>query len=318
MILIKFHLTSLLISLIYFTLLNGSIFADIWKPPKNYEISSENNNYIFKIIPTFNNNNYNILRGSCNGLLYVTKGKRINLAWKRLLVNDICPINAFVSNTGKYVITVGEWYYHEKLPIVIYGSNGSLINVYGKLEQILPPHCLLLPQRPGADNETRFPGSLTGINWLSRSLMIYGSNDDYFIIRLRNKDVIIFETASGQVIDEKWKYEHIYRTKELKKYEEFYELLQGLIVNKALILASSELKNEQELGIFILNQCSDKKSIKILKEIVRNQNNHNINIPEKNTLEYKIVIIAKDTLEKIGEEVKEKEPSPSSPKTRRE
>ncbi len=130
------------------SLLASRASTDEWSLPERSETFSENRAYVLRVIPTFGSDEP-YRRGTCRGILYAKKGEELTLRWERSLVNDKCPIGAFVSNSGKYVITVGEWEHFEKLPIVVYGVNGSLINVYGELRQIIDTY-YFLAETPGS------------------------------------------------------------------------------------------------------------------------------------------------------------------------
>lgn len=110
---------STLCLLLLLALLPARASADSWTAPENSETLSENGAYVFRIIPASHSNKPH--PGTCRGMLYARKGDELSLRWERPLLNNTCPIAACVSNSGRYVITMGEWYQFEKLPIVVYG-----------------------------------------------------------------------------------------------------------------------------------------------------------------------------------------------------
>jgi hypothetical protein len=62
-----------------------------------------------------------------------------SLVWQRELMNDVAPVEALVSKTGKFVVTFDNWHstgYGENV-VVIYGSNGQLVRSL-QLSDFLP------------------------------------------------------------------------------------------------------------------------------------------------------------------------------------
>ena len=50
--------------------------------------------------------------------------------WSRFLINNHSPVRVFVSDSGKYVVTMDEWHSVGELPVVVYGQRGELIRVH--------------------------------------------------------------------------------------------------------------------------------------------------------------------------------------------
>jgi hypothetical protein len=216
----------------------------------------------------------------------------------------LCPIEVYVSNSGEHVITVAEWHDFEKLPIVVYGEKGRMVNVYGELRHIVNTNSFL-SEDPSISGGIWFPHSMRGWHWLSHSLMFFGQNDDRFVVRLRNKDILVFDTATGRIIDDKWKDVNCLFPDEIKKYDDFQNSLQRLIVLKALQLASSDRQKERGDGLFVLNQCRDRDSIKVLEQAMKDKAFRIIDKPQGKIRQYTIRKAAIDALKAIGEKVPE-------------
>jgi hypothetical protein len=157
--------------------------------------------------------------------LYAKEGKELKLKWDRPLVNDVSPVRAFVSNSGKYVFTIGEWGGFEQLPVVVYAVNGTLVNVYGQLRQIIPYY--FGRPNPGFVTGKGLTSSIGGRDWFSRSLMFFSPNEDFFIVRMSNKEIMVFETEFGRLINNAWK--ETSSPDRFKKYDDLKQNLERLI-----------------------------------------------------------------------------------------
>ena len=125
-----------------------TVVADVWNRPSQREYESGNGKHLFRVTPDPQFWKPPLKLGACHGALYIRTNGRLTLQWERNLINNVAPIFALVSDSGKYVVTISEWHDYEVLPVAIYGKCGLLINVFGRLEQIAP-HLpdLRFPQR---------------------------------------------------------------------------------------------------------------------------------------------------------------------------
>jgi hypothetical protein len=279
-------------------------FPDIWSSPESSDTYSGNGAYMFRVTPTSGHGDM-LRRGTCRGVLYAKHLKELSLRWERSLVNDICPIKAVVADSGRYVVTIGEWYGYDRLPIVVYGPKGDLINVYGELRQIIDTR-RFLTDRDGATDGTGIPHSEGGWHWLSHSLMFFSLNDEYFIVRLRNKGILVFETDTGRLIDDKWRERNADVSPEkIKKYDDLTANLGRLIVLKSLALAASELAEERDEGKFVLKQCRDRDSISVVELALKDPTSRTVKTPRGSIREYPIRKAASEALRVIGKKVPE-------------
>jgi hypothetical protein len=145
---------------------------------------------------------------------------------------------------------------------------------------------------------------MSGRHWLSNSLLFFNPDEEFFIVRMSNKEVMVFETDSGRLIEDTWKKSSPDSDK-LKKYKTIENNMASLIIAKALQLAISEQSKERETGLFVLNQCNDADSIKYLKEALKNSTSK---IKEKSKVkyrEYPIRKAASEALKALGEKMPE-------------
>ena len=136
--------------------------ADDWFMPQISAYYSENREYKLTITPKFFPKNYfrymykgnkrpkskRILRKieeleqritPCVAELYRESETGSVLIWKKLLLNDICPVHAVVANDGSSVATFDNWYSigYGKNIFVVYDKNGEVKMSY-ELKEISP------------------------------------------------------------------------------------------------------------------------------------------------------------------------------------
>lgn len=130
--------------------------ADTWAPPKTKDYFSENNKFFVRIVPKKIPEKYNQWKNAkpedkkyftktdttiipCHGIMYKLTLTGDSVIWRKELVNEIAPVNVFVSNSASYILTFDNWYSmgHGENVMVQYDNNGDLVKSY-KLEDISP------------------------------------------------------------------------------------------------------------------------------------------------------------------------------------
>lgn len=178
------------LSLLLMWLLASPSCADDWGLPTAKSYESVNGTYVFRTTPGFDQTPPRL--GRCLGQLYKKVGDELRLEWERYLINNIAPHRACVANSGKYVVTIGEWGNFDELPVVFYGASGALLNVHGRLDQVIPHRIIT---RAILEHDT----------WIAGSRFLFGADDATFIVRINVGYLICFETRNGELMDERWK-----------------------------------------------------------------------------------------------------------------
>jgi hypothetical protein len=225
-------------------------------PPTTKDYVSANGAYVFRVIPNWGKMPPQL--GTCRGQLYLRANSELKLQWERPLINDIAPACAFVADSGKYVVTVCEWVDEQNLdlPVVIYGHHGSLVNVWGRLDQI--------------DSSLRgFHSTENGFAWLHGSLFLFGPDDATFIIRTGVGHIFVFRTERGELIDDRWKELRGSFPDNIKLYDQLQANAKKLVLHEAIILKQSDNPRSRKLGELILSQHTDAESAEILGEVMR-------------------------------------------------
>lgn len=173
---------------LWFALIGNVVRADSWEKPKRTDYLASNGNYVFRVTPDGGWPNRN---GWCLGELSRLEGGKEAVVWKRYLVNNHAPVQAIVSDSGLYVVTLDEWGHVGTLPVVVYGPRGELIRVHN-LESLL-----------GA---TDVPGRVTvsSVWWNEDALVFFGPKDATLFVRLSTGRLIMISMKSGSLMDDKW------------------------------------------------------------------------------------------------------------------
>ena len=266
----------MLLSSFVLVLIVTSLHAD-WDPPSSKTYESVNGRYVFRVTPNFGKMPPEI--GTCRGQLYRRVDDKLKLQWERPLINNIAPLRAYVADSGKYVVTIGEWGNFEELPVVFYGRHGILINVHGRTDQIAPR--LVIGRAISS-----------GGYWLANSLCLFGPDDASFIIRLNTGALVLFETEDGELINKRWKTKWRSFAHQMKLYDEIHAKVSTLVLHEALRLKSSDHPRAREKGQFVLDQQTDAKSVAIIRQIA-----------EQEGTESHVRQAAKQALEELGEPV---------------
>ena len=110
------------------------VIADVFFPPASFEVYSENGRYVASVVPGRNDHDIKEigLKKRTNALLTVHRvaGKERHIEWHCRLVNEVCPLEARISNDGRTVVILDDYQDRgsgENI-IVTYDRNGLLKN----------------------------------------------------------------------------------------------------------------------------------------------------------------------------------------------
>lgn len=122
-----------------FLLISAKISATIWMPPQIKTYYSENKIFMLKVIPNRSSidkqDKNRIEKDSCYGEFYKIQDSDTIKIWTKKFLNKTCPVNAIISDNGKYIVTFFDWYDDGENDIVIYNL-GDIVKTISK-QQIL-------------------------------------------------------------------------------------------------------------------------------------------------------------------------------------
>lgn len=256
--------------------------ADEWPPIDEKEYKSSSGKYILKITPHKDWLNH---PGHCNAVLSKVNGEQKQI-WSRYLIKNIGPVQVFVTDSGRYVVTMDEWHKVGEFPVVIYGYNGELVEVHNIKSLGLE-----------ADFE-HIRRTVPSYWWNEDALVFFDKNENYLFIRLHWGKIIIIDIRTGYLCDEKWMKLNQKETDELldyakKKTEEI-----------ALLKLNSEDPEQRRTGALVAGQLKIRKAIPRLREMLDDKSYYISQSGDEPSL---IILYvrkaAKSSLEAMGEKV---------------
>lgn len=170
-----------------FAIVTGLSLADEWAPPKKADYYSPTRTHVLKVTPS---GTWPREHGNCVATLSRLTEEAPAKVWSRHLANNLAPVDAFVTDSGNYVVTLDEWGAAGTFPIVVYGKGGRLIRM----------HTLdTLSVDPMEINAT-----VSNFWWREQAIPFFGPEEEVFLIRLRRGQMLMVELRSGDLMDEKW------------------------------------------------------------------------------------------------------------------
>ena len=153
---IKQTAMKIILATFFLTFWSYYLFGDTWNSPPIRYYCSPNKIYCVKVFPRFTPESYykwiqakpkNKSKFSaedttitiCHAMMYQVNGSDTILVWKKNLINMIAPTDGYVTNDGKYFVTIDNWYsmgYGIDV-MVVYNSKGEMLKRYN-LEDISP------------------------------------------------------------------------------------------------------------------------------------------------------------------------------------
>ncbi len=272
--------------------------CDEWPVPQPQEYVSDNGRYILRIVPSSPTDR---TLGKCSAeLLEVSPTDRSTKSlWARMLINDRAPVSVYIADSGNYVVTMDEWHSVGRLPVVIYGENGHLINVLSLRDL-------------GVEADAHVRQSASSYWWDENSVTCFGiTYHDYqidpFFIRLHWGKIIAINLRRGEVVDETWMRRRTYWPELGTKLK----VDAGRSLGERILLL---LKHPQEKGyeykllapILAAGQMKLKDAIPLLREKLKSKPEeiHYSGSQPAGVKVYYIRKAAKEALEAMGEEVK--------------
>ena len=138
--------------LVFFIVITIESFADFWEDPKVTVTYSQNKEYALVVYPRYYPKDYFTAKYQrqhkqgittdtivpCYAVLYHVSNSGTTIIWKKHLVNFTAPCEIVVSNDGKSIVTIDDWFSRgTKHAIVIYNETGEVV-VDFTLKEISP------------------------------------------------------------------------------------------------------------------------------------------------------------------------------------
>ena len=250
--------------------------ADDWTLPKARIYASENEEFQFSVVPDKDKH-----IGFCKGTLS-TGGFSRKEIWSRFLANNVAPVDAFVSNSGRFVITRDEWHALGRLPLVIYGKTGEIVKVLN-LEY--------LTNAVGADQTS----STLDRNWAQHALFFFGPDDNTLLVRFKSGKLICIMLITG------WVFDLDASTSRSKMNQLLKDFAAGKVREKCLQLLRSGVPEGTTTGAIIAGQERITNGVPLLLPLLRDNSNFTRNTPTGSSQKvYYVRTAARDALKALG------------------
>lgn len=215
-------------------------------PPKEATTFSDSKQFFLKMTP-----GSMFQPGSCRAELCKMDGHIPKLVWSRPLVNDYAPLRMFTSDSGRYVVTIGEWNRRNVLLVVIYGEGGRLVSVLSRCALGLTKEEYI--HDPNRD----------GDGWNTGSVAFFAAEDELFCIRLDGGRLIIIELKTGELLGGELSMASIDRS----LYERSIAAVERALCSLCTRLLASKDLEERASGIAIAREHRIHDAIPLLRNI---------------------------------------------------
>lgn len=267
----------------------GIAHGDSWGPIKETEVFSADRNYMLKVSP--HQRRRRDMREECQATLYSLNGDSKTEIWTRYLINTRAPVRAFVSDTGKYVVTMDEWHGVGELPVVIYGARGRLVKAHS-IKSL------------GLEGDIGHIRTTMGSHWWNEdSVSFFGLKEETFFIRLHWGKMLILDLSTGNLVakgshgfgravvnDEVWRTLLDFAAKHLRQ--------------RALAMLLSMEPDDRKIGATLSGEMLIREAIPRLRQLLKDRSYYTImgGSYTESTLVLYVRKAASEALKKLGEE----------------
>ena len=208
--------------------------------------------------------------------------------WSRFLINNVAPVQTFITDSGEFVVTMDEWHHIGKLPLVIYGKDGRLIRVHNFESLGINQHLW-----------HQIEVSASSRHWNKDALIFFKPEENILIIRLHWGKILMIDLISGNILDQ--------LTIILNQYD---EIKIRAFVNKKIRMLAFDLLNskdpyERRKGAIICGTECITESIPRLRKLLLDKENYLLKKGDNGPsfTFYFVRKEAKEALELMGEKV---------------
>lgn len=222
--------------------------AEWVKRPDSEKYQSENKKYSFI---TVTGDKDKVVK--CKGTLSADE----KTIWSRFLVNHISPNKVYITNTGEYVVTIGESYTYGDYPLVIYDKKGKIVKSHS-LKSLY--------------SERDSLAFSCGLTWHNEYIMFFNQDENHFYIRKGKGIYVIVDLRTGDVFFKQKRYsssgpENIPEPEWEKLVKNGNDQARQIAVE---YLNSFEY-DKKEIGCRICGEMKIRESIPKLKEYLSSQ-----------------------------------------------
>ena len=268
--------------------------ADQWALPTAREISSSSGKYVLVVTP---HQDWSHKHGHCLGALFRLDGTKRTEIWSRHLINNVSPVEVFVADSGKFVVTMDEWHEMGRLPVVIYDFRGGLV-------------CVHTTDTLGLKDDVQHIMMTVSSYWWNRdSVSFFGPEDKTFIIRLHWGKTLLLWLQQGDLMDDEWRQLHRSWLISDTQWNAIHDFADKKLRKDGLALLDSKDASKRKIGALICGQMKITSAIHRLKELLKDDRYGDFICQYDDSMHpfisrvYYVRKAAKDALEAMSEKV---------------
>ena len=193
--------------------------------------------------------------GHCKATLYELDKDGKFTVWSRHLINNHGPVDVFVADSGKYVVTLDEWGSVGELPVVIYGQRGELIRAHSTDSLRLK------------EDRDHIELTIPSYGWSKDSISFFGPDEKFFLIRLHWGKFIILNLDTGDLIEKPSGEDDDRKAAKVNQWHALSKFARKKAEQLAVQMLDSESAGERETGAKIVGQYKTRSAIPKLKEL---------------------------------------------------
>ena len=265
--------------------LSFSSGADRWRLVRNTEFLSGNREFRLTVEP---DEDWQLKPGHCHATLYRGKEK----LWSRYLVNDANPVRVYVSDSGRYIVTMDDWGRLGDIPIVVYGRSGSLVRVHS-----------LSSLGIKREDQARMTGSRSGYHWNEHSINFFCHDSRVFYIRLKINKTILIDLRSGYAHGEDESNTYGIDRIGREEWGRIAKESRTKARKMALLFLKSEDKDERITGAVICGQEKIEESVPLLRKLLDDEAFEKRQYTEKIVQVFSVRKAAVEALKSMGMDV---------------
>lgn len=234
-------------------ILSTCLKADSWSyPSENLVVESGNELYRFTaIFPSYESSgrSYHTLPPKdassdtrnnrskhCIGTLEILGEEEPRELWRRKLINRVTPLDAIVTDNGKYTVTFDNWFGVGEDPIVIYDSRGKLIKRHSlkSLDLVRFTEGRQIDENTWT-SEGLITRSISSVYWRRDALTFLSEDQERLFVRMHWGHVLAIELSNGNLLKE-------------NQFESDLEYIESRTLNRVKELLESKNGYERKTG----------------------------------------------------------------------
>jgi len=248
-----FRQRTLMLAAAWLVIFGQTALSDSWTSPQVTEHKSEAGGYVLRVTPSPDSSS----PGHCRAEMLRVHGIKPTQVWSRDLINNIAPVRSYVTNSGRYVVTMDEWGHVGKFPVVVYAHDGGLVAVHSTDSLGLEGEDIL-----------HITQSVSSYWWNENALVFFEPREEVLCIRLHWGKLLLINLADGEVMSQKWYENRRGWDRDAEKWPELREYAEKRTGELVMRLLASNEPKERETGAIVAGQLQFRGAVQKLRDLL--------------------------------------------------